>query len=375
MKCKHCKFVYDDSLEKCPNCGKSNLDEVVKDTDDIDLPMTKEEATGKLKKIKEEIPEEIVEETKIENEPTKAEEDSELEQVVGIRELSEEDKFITNFIKKDDALEKMKETVENEKGNTGMIVARIAAFISVLFFAGVMYYSKVILPKTQSKSQQGGVNEIIDTYNPTGTTTLNNTTGHIEIKGSFGDETIMTQLKKNDYDYNKDMTIVDITMDFGTLSGGQTFKMKMHRTLNTSSAYEDEVTFEYQGAKINGIIRSYNSYNEDLITNMINSYVINEFDGGVVIYTKASTFQLGQPQAILIVKDGRFSKMERVITTYSLDGVSITQCPVTLTGNTITYCGLQGDFKKGENVEIRKYSQTIEGPENILETLNAMVSK
>ena len=71
---------------------------------------------------------------------------------------------------------------------------------------------------------------------------------------------------------------------------------------------------------------------------MINTYVANEFDDGVVLYTKASTFQLGQPSMILIVKNGRFSKIEKVVTTYSLDGSSITQCPITFEGNTITYC-------------------------------------
>jgi hypothetical protein len=108
---------------------------------------------------------------------------------------------------------------------------------------------------------------------------------------------------------------------------------------------------------------------------MINTYVANEFDGGVVLYSKASTFQLGNPTTILIVKNGKFYKIEKVITTYSLDGVSITQCPITFTDNKINYCQIVGEFKKGENVEIRKNVQAIDEEEQITETLNAMVSK
>ena len=392
MKCRNCKFVLDKDVEVCPNCGKSITEEPAVKNDDIELPLTKEQ-TGKLKPVKEEIPEEVVEEPTIKveepgevprgsdvpgemvgssvaGEIVKEEENKEKKEKISI-EMTEEDQFVTNFIKKDDALKKMAE--EPEKGNSSMMIARIAALLSVLFFAGVFYYTKVIAPKTQQKNP-GDSSELIDDYNQTTNYTNTHTTGKILLDAEFGDETIITQLKKYNYDYDKDMSTVDITLDYKTLQGGQTFKVVLARSLS-SSGYQDDVSFLYQEAKVQGIIRSYNSYNEDLITNMINSYVANEFDGGVVLYTKASTFQLGNPTTILIIKDGRFYKIEKVVTTYSLDGVSITQCPITFTGNKINYCQIPGEFKKGENVEIRKNTQVIGEDEKIIETLNAMIAK
>ena len=395
MKCRNCKFKVDKDCEICPNCGKPVNAEPATKNDDIELPMTKEQ-TGKIKPVKEETHKEetpiIVEEPRevptgsnvagetvgstVAGETVGSSVEGEIVHEESKREListemTDEDQFVTNFIKKDDALKKMEESPI--KGNSNMMIARIAALLSVLFFAAVFYYTKVIAPKTQPKDL-GNTSDIVDDYNDTTSYTNTHSTGTIILDAEFGDDTIISQLKKYNYEYDKDMSLVDITLDYKTLKGGQTFKVKLSRTMS-SSAYQDDVSFLYQDAKVQGIIRSYNTYNEDLITNMINTYVANEFDGGVVLYSKASTFQLGNPTTILIVKNGKFYKIEKVITTYSLDGVSITQCPITFTDNKINYCKIVGEFKKGENVEIRKNVQAIDEEEQITESLNAMVSK
>ena len=450
MKCRHCKFVFEDDKTVCPNCRKSVFDEPVKKSDGFELPTKKkkkkkvvespvvekpkEEPTEVIdindinslenNNIKEEHGSDVAGETVgssvageiIEDKQeviAESEEDiakvdtSESESVKKIPasnvageivassvagemvasniagetakveknnvkvEMTEEDEFITNFIAKDDALKKMEK--EAPKGNPGMMVARIAALISVLFFAGVMYYTKVILPKIKP-TPKGGTTEIIDDYEPMDPSSSSKTTGTVELDAKFNDETIITQLKKYNFDYNKDMENVDITLNYGTLVGGQKFSVKLNRSYD-GNQYRDDVSFLYQDAKISGINRNYTKYNEDLITNMINSYLAVQFDGGVVLYTKASTFQLGNPTTILIFKSGVFSRIEKVVTTYSSDGSSITQCPITFENNTITYCQVTNDFVKGENVEIRRNTQVIGGEPITTEIISAMVTK
>ena len=383
MKCKHCRYVFEKDKTVCPNCGKSIYEEPEVKLNGIELPITK-----KTKKVEEpEIVEKeiVIEEPKEEkNESNEIKEDvvtpvvdekietEEKTKKTSKIEMTAEDEFITNFIAKDDALKKME--TEAPKGNAGMMVARIAALISVLFFAGVMYYTKVILPQIKP-TQRGGTTEIIDEYETTSpSSSQKKSTGIVELKAEFNEETIITQLKKFNYEYNKDMDTVDITLDYGKLLGGQTFKVKLNRT-NDEYKYSDNIYFVYQDAKILGLSRDYTNYNEDLITNMINSYVVKEFDGGVIMYSTASTFQLGHSNPILVFKNGKINTVEKVITTYSTDGASISQCPITLKGDTVTYCAYVSDFKKGENIELRNMAYQFDKEEIVTGTFQGMISK
>ena len=330
MKCKHCNFELDQEYDICPECGKSLKDEPEVVEEKIELPETKDETA-----------------------------------------LSKEDQFTANFISKDDPLKHISEVKDS---NAGIKVARIAALLAVLFFGGVLYYSYVYLPKHQPK-QQGGVNEIIDDYVPDRTTPISsNTTGEVEFVATFGDETIGTQMKKNGFDYDKDMYTVNVTMDFGKLSGGQKFQLKLNRTPSGSS-FSDVISFVYNDAPISGLSKIYTNYSEDLITNMINSYVVKEFDGGVIMYSTASSFQLGHSNPILIFKNSKLNKIEKVITTYSLDGATIGQCPITINGSTVSYCAYVYEFKKSENVEIRNITYQFDKEEVVTGAFQGMISK
>jgi len=336
MNCKHCNYsINDESIDVCPNCGKSLIDEpVAEPSDDIELPKVKEE-------------------NKV--------------------ELSKEDEFTSNFIKKDDPLKH----ISNVKTtNTGMMVSRIAALIAVLFFIGVIYYTKVVKPKLDQElkrieeaSHEGDY--LITTNTPSKEVT---STGHVEIEAKFGDETVLTQLKKIGVDYDQKISEVDITLNYPQAINGKDFSIVLSRNYY-SDKYNDNISFKYNDVSTNGIIRSYTKYNEDLITNFINSYVVYNINGTIVMYTKQSTFQLGNPTTILIFKDSSFNKIEKVITTYSTDGVSITQCPIVADESGISYCSLTNSFEKGKETEINKVKYQYDKTENITEKVIGLVSK
>ena len=330
MKCKHRNFELDGEYDICPECGKSLKDEP--EEEKVELPQEKDET-----------------------------------------ELSKDDQFTANFISKDDPL---KHISEPKGTSTGMITARIAALLALLFFGAVMYYTQVYLPKHQTK-QKGGVYEIIDDYNYEGSSSSSNksySTGKVEFTANFGDESILTQMKRAGYEYNKDMYEVNVTVDFGELANGTRFKVVLYRTKNGSS-YSSDISFMLQEARITGVTKSSANYNEDLITNILNNYVVKEFDGGVIMYSQASSFQLGTSLPIIMVKGNNVKKIENVITTYSPDGSSITQCPVTINGTNINYCAYLSEFKKGENIEIRNMTFSYAKDEMVTGTVQGMVSK
>ncbi len=335
MNCKHCNYVIEDeSYDVCPSCGKSLKDEPVsEETDSIELPMKKDETS-----------------------------------------LSADDQFTANFIKKDDPLANLdKVKKESTKASSAMMISRVAALLSVLFFAGVLYYSKVVLPKVRQQIDDATREEEPQTQYTT-TTKPSSSTGAIEMEASFGNESIYNQLKKIDVDFNKDITDVDITIKYPEKINGVDFSIVLRRTYE-GGTYDDNISFKYGETTVSGIYRSYYSHNEDLITNFINSYVVNNINNTVVMYTKSSTFQLGNSTIILLFKDGKFDKIEKVVTTYSTDGVSIVQCPITASDNELSYCSVSSNFEKGKEVEIHKTVKPYEGTEITTETLIGLVSK
>ena len=340
MHCKHCFFIVDESDDVCPNCGKPLKDEPVaveEESDAIELPMKKE-------------PEKV--------------------------ELSAEDQFTANFIQKDDPLAHVDEIAKNAtKTSKMMVFSRIAALLAVAFFIGVIYYTKVVQPKIQKElneatreSEQG------DKPGYESTTTLVDNKLNGEINATFGEETINTQLKNNNFTYSKEKQNVDLKLKYGTALNDTSFQILIKRTYS-SGMYDDSVSFKYGDSNISGVIRTYSNYNEDLITNILNSYVVNKSGDLVAMYTKASTFQLGKPTTILFFRNGTYSKVEKIITTYSTDGVSITQCPITMNENSISYCTIKENFEKEKRVEINKVDRSFEGLEIVKETAIGLVTK
>lgn len=329
MKCKHCNFELDDDYDICPECGKPLKDEP--EEEKVELPKVKDETS-----------------------------------------LTQEDAFTANFISKDDPLKHISEVKDT---SAGIKSARIAMILAIIFFAGVLYYSYVYLPKHKPK-QEGGIHEIIDDYNPGDypPSTETNTTGEVEFPATFGDETINTILKKNGFIYEKDMYNVNITLDYGKLSNGQNFKLLLLRTAS-GNTYSDTIAYMLNDMRVNSYTKTYLSYSEDLITNMINSYVVKEFDGGIVLYTTASTFQLGFSNPILFIKGNKTNTLDKVITTYSPDGTNITKCPITLNEDTINYCVYAAEWKKGENVDLRNISYKFDNEEVVKGTFQGMISK
>ena len=341
MHCKHCFFIIDESDDVCPNCGKPTKDEPVaveEQSDAIELPMKKE-------------PEKV--------------------------ELSAEDQFTANFIQKDDPLAHVEDIKKNAaKTNKMMVVSRIAALLAVAFFIGVIYYTKVVLPKINQELSQASKEAEEADKNPgyDTTTTIADNKLNAEIDVVFGDDTINTQLKNNNYTYSKEKQNVNVKLNYTDGLNGNPFQILIKRTYS-SGIYDDSVSFKYGDASITGVIRTYSNYNEDLITNILNSYVVNKKGDLAAMYTKASTFQLGNPTIILLVRNGVYNKVEKVITTYSTDGVSITQCPITLTDSSISYCSIKGNFEKSKEVEINKIERTLDGQETIKETTIGLVAK
>ena len=328
MHCKHCFYLIDDdSYDVCPNCGKPLKDEPVQEaSDNIEIPMKKQET-----------------------------------------ELSKEDQFTANFISKDDPLaniDKVKKSVE--KASTAMMISRIAAIVAVLFFIGVIYYTKVVLPKINQQIDNAIKEEPSEYERDTTAPAVKDSIGPVTINSEFGDNTVISELSKLNLEYNKNIKNVDITLDYGTALNNTSFSILLKRTYSSSGAYEDSISFKYGDSKVSGIVRSYNNYNDDLITNFINSYVVTNNDGNVVMYSKSSTFQLSNSTTILLFRAGLFDKIERVITTYSVDGVSIVQCPIEATSNNITYCAIESSFEKKKEMEIKKYSKKYDGsPEEV----------
>ena len=340
MNCKHCNYVIDDdSYDVCPNCGKSLKEEPVEEVSDaIELPMKKTETPV---------------------------------------ELSKEDEFTASFIKKDDPLANIdKVKKETEKASTAMVISRFAAFMAVVFFAGVIYYTKFVMPKVQKEIQEAEQELRSGDNDPDYETTTRpkTSTGAVSIEAQFGEESIYNQLKKQGTDYTKELTDVDITLKYPEKVNGLDFDIILKREYNGGS-YDDKVSFKYNSSSVYGIVRTYTNYNEDLITNIINSYVITKANENVVMYTKSSTFQLGNPTTILLFKDGTFDKIEKVITTYSTDGVSITQCPITINDNELSYCSVPMDFEKGKEVEIHKIKKPFGEAETVTDSLVGLVAK
>ena len=336
MHCKHCFYLIDESYDVCPNCGKPLKDEPVQESSDaIELPMKKDQI-----------------------------------------ELSAEDQFTASFIQKDDPLANVKEIAEKAtKASTGLIVSRIACVLAVLFFAGVLYYTKVVLPKINEELAAAAKEEGETDPDIYGTTTpIKNTKLTAELNTAFSDETINSQLKKNDINYSKDNNEVDLKIKYGTDLDGTSFDVLIKRSYS-SGVYDDSITFKYGDNTVSGVLRTYTSLNEDLVNDVLNSYAINKVNNLAVMYTKASTFQLSNPTTILLFRNGYYNKVEKVVTTYSTDGVSIVQCPITITNDGLSYCYIKDSFEKGKDVQIYKANRNVEGQETVVETITGLVAK
>ena len=350
MHCKHCFFIVDESDDVCPNCGKSLKDEPVVEQSAVVEPAQVEEQSDAI-----ELPMKKVDERAA---------------------LSDEDQFTANFIQKDDPLAHIDDIKKNAtKTSKAMIASRIAALLAVVFFVGVLYYTKVMLPKINKElSEAEKAAEEADKTGYETTSAIADNKLIAEIDAKFGEETINTQLKNNSYEYSKEKQNVDVKLKYGTELNGTSFQILLKRTYS-SGMYDDSVSFKYGDSSITGVIRTYSNYNEDLITNILNSYVVDKTNDLVVMYTKASTFQLGKPTTILLLKDGTYSKVDNVITTYSTDGVSITQCPITINQNSISYCSIKEAYEKSREMQINKIDRSLEGMETVKETTIGLVGK